>query len=492
MAGKITDSLFTNNHFKISILILIIFFITTWHINVKVKKEMVERTNVMIEDIGVSNIHIATNMLDNYGERLSFLKATLSGAGTRNLLYETMLKMKESDSSINDIYIEPLNSLRKNKEDIQHEVFVKNKRYYLKFSLRIDSKSQLSMLVDLMGFHQKFSETDTKQVNAYITITKNGVYLYHPEEEKIGTGINKDDINNERRALLLNTHIIEKVNSDYLDMPVYRYYYPMDMNGEKWMFTANIPNLDLFESIQKTGNDFLMISLLATFAFLAVFSLGILRWRKEFIRRREIEQQNLNLQLRDEQYKQTVVAAELERLKSGLNPHFLFNSLSSLKVLVSKDSDLAKDFAITLSNLYRYLLKQENQNVVALKEELDFTKNYISLQKIRFANKIVTEISLADSLMNYKVPPISLQLLVENCIKHTKISDNEPLRINIFEENGLLVVTNNYNPRESEIKHSGMGIDNLIKRYSFLTQTNCHFGVVNGYYIAKIPLLLIS
>jgi len=127
MAGKITDSLFTNNHFKISILILIIFFITTWHINVKVKKEMVERTNVMIEDIGVSNIHIATNMLDNYGERLSFLKATLSGAGTRNLLYETMLKMKESDSSINDIYIESLNSLRKNKEDIQHEVFVKTK-----------------------------------------------------------------------------------------------------------------------------------------------------------------------------------------------------------------------------------------------------------------------------------------------------------------------------------------------------------------------------
>ncbi len=492
MAGKITNSLFRSIHFIISLLILVVFFIIVWHINVKVKKEVVERTNAMVEDVGVSNIHIVTNMLDNYGERLSILKLSLGGISTRALLYETLQKIKESDSSINDIYIEPLEPSHKKSGKIWREVFVRNKRNYLKFSLLIDSHSQLSMLVDLIGFHQKFSETETKQVNAYITISKNGVYLYHPEESKIGTTINEEDIDHEKKALTQNAHVIEKVHSDFLDMPVYRYYYPIDMNGEKWMFTANIPNLDLFDSIQKTGNDFLMISLLATFAFLAVFSLGILRWRKEFIRRREIEQQNLSLQLKDEQYKQTVVAAELERLKSGLNPHFLFNSLSSLKVLVSKDSALAKDFAITLSNLYRYLLKQENQNVVSLKEELDFTKNYISLQKIRFTNKIVIEISLEASLMNYKIPPISLQLLVENCIKHTRISDEEPLHISIFEEENFLVVTNNYNPRESEINHSGMGIENLIKRYSFLTQEKCHFGVTSGYYIAKIPLLLIS
>ncbi len=492
MAGKITNGLFTSVYFRVSLLILVTFFVATWYVNIQVEKEAVQRTNAMVENVAVNNIHVVTNMLDNYGERLSFLKAALTETATKEMLREVILHMQKVDSSINDIYLEPLDSLHRNSTDVCREVFVKNGRNFLKFSLPINSNYKLSLLVDLMGFHQKFSETETKSLNAYVTIARNGIYLYHPDEKKIGTKVGDQDIANEKKVFALKENLIGKVNSDYLNIPVYRYYYLMDTNGERWMFTANVPNLDLIESSRKTGNDLLMISLLALLSFLAVFSLGILRWRKEFIRRREIEQQNLNLQLKDEQYKQTMVAAELERLKSGLNPHFLFNSLSSLRVLVSKDSGLAKDFAITLSNLYRYMLKQEYQNTVTLKEELDFTEDYINLQNIRFANKIVTNISLSKDLMNYKVPPISLQLLVENCIKHTKISDAEPLRIRIFEENDLLVITNNYNPRESETEYSGKGIENLIKRYSFLTQTNCHFEVINGCYIAKIPILLIS
>ena len=492
MAGKITDGLFSSIYFKASALILIIFFVVIWYVNVRVENEAVQRTNTMTQTLAVNNINVVANMLDNYEKRLFLLKAVLSEDASKEISRRAMTYMQKEDSSINDVYLEPLDALHQDSTHAWREVFVKDGRNYLKFSLPIDSNRKLSLLVDLMGFHQKFSETDTKSFNAYITIIWKDIYLYHPDEKRIGTKVGTQDIANEKKVLALKDHLIEKVNSDYLNLPVYRYYYLMNRSGEKWMFTANIPNLDLIESTRKTGNDFLMISLLAIFSFLTVFSLGTLRWRKEFIRRREIEQQNMNLLLKDEQYKQTMIAAELERLKSGLNPHFLFNSLSSLRVLVSKDAEVAKDFAITLSNLYRYMLKQEYQNTVTLEEELEFTEDYISLQKIRFANKIVTDISLSKEAMKHKLPPISLQLLVENCIKHTKISDAEPLRIQIFQENTFLVVSNNYNPRESESDSSGRGIENLIKRYSFLTQTNCTFGVIDGYYIAKIPLLFIS
>lgn len=485
------DGFFTSIYFWISVFILLCFFSGTWYINSRVEKNAVERVNAMTANVSMNNILVVANMLDSYEERLIFIKEMAKEADNEDMLRNLIIRSKNLDSSINHIYLEPLESSHNNTNTVWREVFEKEGQFFLKFSLPINTHSRICLLVDLVKFHDKLAEA--KGLNyAYITITYNGVYLYYPDEKKIGTKIKAEDILIEKRMLSSKKDTIININSDYLNIPVYSYYSVQDINGEKWIFTTNMPDLGLSDSIRKTGNDFLIISLLAICSFLTVFSLGILRWRKEVIRRREIEQQNMNLELKNEQHKQTLIATELERLKSGLNPHFLFNSLGSLRVLISKDANVAKNFAITLSNLYRYMLKQENQNTVTLREELEFTENYISLQKIRFANKIVTEISLDEELMEHKVLPISLQLLVENCIKHTRISDSEPLRIRIFAEDDLLVVVNNYNPREPEADHSGKGIDNLVRRYTFLTKTDCKFGISNGYYFAKIPILFFA
>lgn len=490
MAGKIKESLFNSGYSKISLLILLSFFLAIGYVNLQLEKEAEQSNNAIMTSVALNNIQVTINMLDNYRERLVFLKATLHPTITNALLQKSARQMQEIDSSIDSIYIEAMDVTDNHKSGVWRQVALKDSLYFLKFSIALDRNRKMSMLVDLLGFHQRISEMDTKSLNAYITIEWAGIYLYHPDEKKIGSRIGKEDFVKEQNAQ--NKALIQKVNSDFLNMPVYRYYYPVATAGEKWMFTANIPNLDLIDSIRRMGNALLVISILAIFSFLLVFYMGVLRWRKEFIRRRAIEQQNMKLQLQDEQYKQTMVAAELERLKSGLNPHFLFNSLSSLRVLVSKDAELAKNFAITLSSLYRYMLRHEYQNTVSLQDELEFTNDYISLQKIRFANKIIAEISLSENFMTCKVPPISVQLLVENCIKHTKISDAEPLRIRIFEMDGFLVVINNFNPRESESEYSGKGIENLVKRYSFLTKAACSFEVEGDYYIAKIPLLFVS
>ena len=488
MDGKITDGLFKSVYFWVSIAIVLCFFAATWYINRRVEKEVENRVKVVSSNVSANNIQMVASMLDAYDAKLAFIKAVTIPLSSKQAVEEAIGHTLREDSSIRKIYTEKDTAFASSSSTVRREFIRKGKQCFLRFSLPIDSARRLAMEVDLMGVHQKFSEI--KGLNyAYVTISSQGVYIYHPDEKRIGTPVTGVDRDNERHILLRGKDSLINLNSDYLNIPVYRYYNPVIVGGEKWMFTANMPNLGFIESIRNTGNDFLVITLLAICAFIAVFSLGVVRWRKEFMRRREMEQQNLSLLLKDEQHKQAMVTAELERLKSGLNPHFLFNSLGSLRVLISKDVEVAKTFAITLSNLYRYMLKQENQQFVTLGEELTFTEDYISLQKIRFANRIVTEISLPETLMNHKVLPISIQLLVENCIKHTRISDSDPLRIRIFAENDLLVVVNNYNPREQETESSGKGIENLIKRYSFLTKTNCQFEVIDGCYIAKIPLL---
>lgn len=482
------EGFFNSIYFRISVFILLCFFSATWYINSRVQKNAIERVNSMTTNVSINNIPVVTNILDSYEERLLFIKEMVQQMDNEKKLSNLIVRSKKLDSSIDDIYLEPF-ALPSNKINrVQRKVLNKDGKFLLQFSSFIDDHSRICLLVDLVKFHDKLA--DNKGLNyAYVTILYDDIYLYHPDENKIGSRANEQDLLIGQKILSSNRDTTINANSDYLNIPVYSYYNVQDIDGEKWIFTTNMPDLGLSDSIRKTGNDFLIISLLAICSFLTVFSLGILRWRKEVIHRREIEQQNMNLQLKNEQHKQTLIAKELENLKSGLNPHFLFNSLGSLRVLIGKDANVAKDFATTLSNLYRYMLKQENQNTVTLREELEFTQNYINLQKIRFANKIVTEISLDEELMEHKVLPISLQLLVENCIKHTRISDSEPLRIRIFAEDDLLVVVNNYNQREPEADYSGKGIDNLVRRYTFLTKTACQFGVSDGYYFAKIPIL---
>jgi LytS/YehU family sensor histidine kinase len=274
-----------------------------------------------------------------------------------------------------------------------------------------------------------------------------------------------------------------------------------------------VPAISFKDIVINTRNAFLAISLLATIAFALIFSWGMMRWQKELFR--------------SEQQKQLVLEKELEQLKSGLNPHFLFNSLSSLKILVSKKPEEAKSFAVALSKLYRYLLMQERLDLISLNKELEFTQNYIYLQQIRFSNFRVnisfSSISASkdstgsNNIMTIKkLPPMSLQLLVENSIKHTKMSSSDPLVVDIDIQDKYIVVKNNYNPPESSIKSfadkdlsssfdnkdlsdyttdqrsnnvSGKGIANLTKRYSYLTDKKCRFYIKNGCFFAEIPLI---
>jgi sensor histidine kinase YesM len=178
-----------------------------------------------------------------------------------------------------------------------------------------------------------------------------------------------------------------------------------------------------------------------------------------------------------------------ETLKSQLNPHFLFNSLNVLSSLIKKDSVKAQNFVDEFSSVYRYTLDVIEKPVVELREELDFAKSYLFLQKIRFDNAVDMEINVGASKLNYFVPPLAVQTLLENAFKHNRASVDNPLNIRIYDEDNFLVIVNNLQPKIKGSDSKGVGLSNLTKRYELLGEERPHFSVTEKEYVAKIPLI---
>jgi sensor histidine kinase YesM len=178
-----------------------------------------------------------------------------------------------------------------------------------------------------------------------------------------------------------------------------------------------------------------------------------------------------------------------ETLKSQLNPHFLFNSLNVLSSLIKKDSEKAQSFVDEFSSVYRYTLDVIEKRVVELREEIDFAKSFLFLQKIRFDNAVDIEINVDASKLNYLVPPLAVQTLLENAFKHNKATVESPLKIKIYNENDWLWVVNNLQPKIKGADSKGVGLNNLNKRYELLGEEHPQYSVTEKEYIAKIPLI---
>jgi LytS/YehU family sensor histidine kinase len=186
-----------------------------------------------------------------------------------------------------------------------------------------------------------------------------------------------------------------------------------------------------------------------------------------------------------EKFKQESTLAKFESLRNQVNPHFLFNSLNALTNLVYEDPDKAAKFIKQLSEVYRYLLETRDKEVVQLDEEEKFLKSYLYLQEIRFGSKLTISVSLDDS--ECMVAPLALQMLVENAIKHNEISEEHPLHIRLFVEPGFVVVENNLQPKRILGEESpGVGLENICKRYEFLTDQKVQVSK-NGTFAVRLP-----
>jgi sensor histidine kinase YesM len=196
-----------------------------------------------------------------------------------------------------------------------------------------------------------------------------------------------------------------------------------------------------------------------------------------------------NSAIEAEQLKTERVAQQFQSLKDQLNPHFLFNSLNVLSNLVYDNPDTAARFVNKLSRIYRYLLDVQQEELVTLEKELGFAENYLSLQKIRFEESLNYEIIVPRDTAGY-LPPLSLQLLLENAIKHNIASVANPLKIQIRLENNALIVENNLQLKSSMPEDSaGIGLSNISKRYELLSEERIDVLNNGSSFVVKLPLL---
>ncbi|MDA3890890.1 MAG: histidine kinase [Salinivirgaceae bacterium] len=190
-----------------------------------------------------------------------------------------------------------------------------------------------------------------------------------------------------------------------------------------------------------------------------------------------------------EKLKKESLEAQLESLKNQVNPHFLFNSLNVLSNLVHKDANRAEEFIDQFASVYRYVLNIQDKAAVTLGDELDFINSYIFLQKIRFQNGFTINIDIDKDCYGHYVVPMSLQMMLENAIKHNVVAEEDPLDVKIYLEEDRIFVVNKINLRFDENKSIGMGLNNLRQRYFLLSGIMPEFDEKNGDFVASIPLL---
>ena len=182
-------------------------------------------------------------------------------------------------------------------------------------------------------------------------------------------------------------------------------------------------------------------------------------------------------------------SAKFDALKNQLDPHFLFNSLNVLTSLIEENPYAATKFTTALSKVYRYVLEQKSKDLVTVAEELKFAGLYMSLMKMRFEDSIV--FTMPEAVLNpeAKVVPLSLQLLLENAVKHNQVTPSKKLHISIVEEDGNLIISNNVQPKQVVREGTGVGLKNIQQRYELLTNRPVTINENTNQFSISIPML---
>ncbi len=192
--------------------------------------------------------------------------------------------------------------------------------------------------------------------------------------------------------------------------------------------------------------------------------------------------------IENEKLKKENVQARLESLKQQVSPHFLFNTLNTLSTLTKEAK--VKEYIAEISNVYRYLLPYKENDMVTVQQELQFIESYLYILRERFEDGLLVRITISDEACKSLLPPLSLQTLVENAVKHNILSSSKPLRIEINDDNEFIVVKNNLQPKQSlGYDSSRSGLNNIHERYRLLVNKEIIIEKTEDYFTVKLPIL---
>ncbi|WP_422859949.1 sensor histidine kinase [Flagellimonas sp. S174] len=192
----------------------------------------------------------------------------------------------------------------------------------------------------------------------------------------------------------------------------------------------------------------------------------------------------------EEQAKRAIVQSQLDTLRNQAQPHFFFNTLNTLRDIIDQNTrEEAKEFVNRLSEVYRFILEAGNANVIELREELEFAKAYIHIQKERFGDNLQLDWQVPEHLKGQMIIPMSLQLLLENAVKHNVVSKAKPLLIQVVAKDGHLTVSNKIRPKSTQLPTTKLGLKNIESRYHLIANKEVEINGEDGSFTVKLPLL---
>lgn len=194
--------------------------------------------------------------------------------------------------------------------------------------------------------------------------------------------------------------------------------------------------------------------------------------------------------LETQKLKTQQISSQLETLKNQISPHFLFNSLNTLAAIIPEDEKMAVKFTEKLSEVYRYILTYKDKELVLLKTELEFVKSYLFLLRMRYPQNLHVDYRIDEKVLENHVAPLTLQMLVENAIKHNVISKSKPLTIEIYTENkGSIVVKNQLQRKVIDTQSTKTGLENIKKRYQYLSDKTVDIITTGTNFMVAVPLI---
>lgn len=218
------------------------------------------------------------------------------------------------------------------------------------------------------------------------------------------------------------------------------------------------------------------VSILITFLISSIYAsvAFFIQWKENLLRTQALEKATLE--------------ARYDTLRNQVNPHFLFNSLNTLLMLVD-DNPVASKYVESISEIMRYMLQSRDKEVVLLRDELKIARDYIFIQQSRFGDKLVVDFDVSENYYHYAVPPLALQMLLENAIKHNVVSKEDPLFVNVYVNDGkYIVIENTVKTKIDKDPSTGVGLENIQNRYRYLAGKEIVVKQETGMFVVMLPL----
>lgn len=360
--------------------------------------------------------------------------------------------------------------------------------------------------IDLYRFWDYYSEQYKGEGGYTVVANAEGICLLHPDTQYIGKKLDGFFHSFSVAQVLRNSTFVngyfspnetnllkEKAISSYLGLEVLRYYDAVKLGRGSVIVIVSYPiDIYLKEHIVSIKKYFSWMTVFAFCTFMLLLLVSRFQLRKEFMENLKVVEEKEDLMRANEKFQRENAVLQLNQLKKKMNPHFLFNSLNSLHVLIDSNPELSQQFVLKLAEVYRYLLEEREAHLVTVKKELEFLRHYVFLQEIRFSTslKVLIRCECDDKILLKKIPFLSLETLVENAIKHNEFTKQKPLFITIIIREEEIVVSNNYAPRKHKDADSHhIGLDYLRNNYEYYQINSFRTLIVNGEFQCFLPLL---